>query len=95
MNYEISGGTAIKVKAQRFRVPEILIHPEKKEEELTKNVMIQSINLLFMFVKIYINVLFYLVRNPERLTKYDKALASEFMRNIVKVIATPVNTFYI
>ena len=98
MSYEMPDGTVIKVKDQRFRVPEILFHPENcgKEAGGIDQKCYDSINKSDIDVRKDLYQCIVLSGGttmfsglPERLTKDVKALAPESMKNNVKVIAVP------
>ena len=98
MSYEMPDGTVIKVKDQRFRVPEILFHPEMcgKEAGGIDQKCYDSINKSDIDVRKDLYQCIVLSGGttmfsglPERLTKDVKALAPESMKNNVKVIAVP------
>ena len=98
MSYEMPDGTVIKVKDQRFRVPEILFHPKNcgKEAGGIDQKCYDSINKSDIDVRKDLYQCIVLSGGttmfsglPERLTKDVKALAPESMKNNVKVIAVP------
>ena len=98
MSYEMPDGTVIKIKDQRFRVPEILFKPELcgKEAGGLDQKCFESINKSDIDVRKDLYQCIVLSGGttmfsglPERLTKDIKALAPESMKNNVKVIAVP------
>ena len=98
MSYEMPDGTVIKVKDQRFRVPEILFHPEnyRKEARGIAQKCYDSINLSDIDIRkdlyqcIVLSGGTTMFRGlPERLSKDVKSLAPEKMKDEVKVIAIP------
>ena len=98
MSYEMPDGTVIKVKDQRFRVPEILFRPEnyRKEARGIAQKCYDSINLSDIDIRKNLYQCIILSGGttmfrglPERLSKDVKSLAPEKMKDEVKVIAFP------